>query len=46
MEESATIKNVVNVSRRPGCLLVLRSSPDSVSQDGLIGFAWKEGGIK
>ena len=46
MEESAAIKNIVNLSCRLGCLLSLRSSPDSVSQDGLISFTWKERGIK
>lgn len=42
MEESAAIKNIVNVSCRLGYWLILRSSPDSVCQDGLIGLAWKE----
>ena len=42
MEESAAIKNIVNVSCRHGFLLILRSSPDSVSQDGLISLAWRE----
>ena len=30
MEESAAIKNIVDVFCRLGCLLILRSSPDSV----------------
>ena len=36
MEESAAIKNIVNLSCRLGFLLILHSSPDSVSQEGLI----------
>lgn len=46
LEESVALKNIVVVSCRHGCLLILSSSLDSVSQYGLIGLAWKEQGIK
>ena len=34
IEESAVIKNIVKLTCRLGCLLILRSSPDS-GQEGL-----------
>ena len=46
IEESTAIENIVDVSCRLGCLLILCSSPYGVSEDGLIGLAWKEQGIK
>ena len=42
LEESVVLKNIVVVSCRLGCLLILCSSLDSVSQYELIGLAWKE----